>query len=110
MISYFIVIEVTSGEYGDHNEVLVEYIDNGKSIEWSKDKCSQNSEYLVNIVVNYNVLFIIYFVCIACVQLENNGFNCSRHKLLSKYFNELRILFCRTLIISSRDSVCILHL
>jgi len=42
--SCFVVIEVTSGEYGDHNETLVKYIDNGKSNDWSKDKCIEDSK------------------------------------------------------------------
>lgn len=40
----FVVIEVSSGEYGDHNETLVKYIDNGKSNQWSKDKRIEDSE------------------------------------------------------------------
>lgn len=43
-ILHFLVIEVTSGEYGDHNETLVKYIDNGKSNEWSKDKRIEDGE------------------------------------------------------------------
>lgn len=39
----------------------------------------------------------------------NNHSNDSPPKRLSKFWNELRILIKRTLIISSRDSVCILH-
>lgn len=33
----FSVIEISLGEYGDHAEKLVKYIDNGKSIEWLKN-------------------------------------------------------------------------
>lgn len=40
----FVVIEVSSGEYGDHNDTLVKYIDNGKSNDWSKDKRIEDSE------------------------------------------------------------------
>ncbi|XP_025421645.1 ATP-binding cassette sub-family G member 4-like isoform X3 [Sipha flava] len=75
------VIEVSSGEYGDHNEELVKYIDNGKSNDWSKDKYIEDS-----------------------VQMLNHHSNHSSPKHLSKFRNELRILIRRTLIISSRDS------
>lgn len=32
----FTVIEISLGEYGDHADRLVKYIDNGKSMEWIK--------------------------------------------------------------------------
>lgn len=38
----FVVIEVSSGEYGNHNETLIKYIDNGKLDDWSKDKCIED--------------------------------------------------------------------
>lgn len=40
----YLVIEVSCGEYGDHNETLVKYIDNGKSNKWSKEKYINESE------------------------------------------------------------------
>lgn len=43
-ISCLAVIEITSGEYGDHNEMLVNHIDNGKSNDWSKDKFIEDGE------------------------------------------------------------------
>ncbi|VVC39405.1 AAA+ ATPase domain,P-loop containing nucleoside triphosphate hydrolase,ABC transporter, conserved site,ABC [Cinara cedri] len=76
------VIEVSCGEYGDHNETLVKYIDNGKSNKWSKENyINEPGDQMVN-----------------CYSKH------TRHKSLSKYINELRILISRTLIISSRDS------
>lgn len=39
-----IVIEVSLGEYGDHYEKLVNYIENGKSKEWLNNS---SQEYLV---------------------------------------------------------------
>jgi len=33
----FTVIEISLGEYGDHTEKLVQYINNGKSTEWLKN-------------------------------------------------------------------------
>lgn len=36
---------MSSGEYGDHNEELVKYIDNGKSNDWCKDKYIEDSKY-----------------------------------------------------------------
>ncbi|XP_060838729.1 ATP-binding cassette subfamily G member 4-like isoform X1 [Rhopalosiphum padi] len=76
------VIEVSSGEYGDHNETLVKYINNGKSNDWNNAKSIENTG----------------------VQMQSHRSNYSRHKCISKFFNELRILISRTLIISSRDS------
>lgn len=36
MNCFFIVIEISLGEYGEHAEKLVNYINNGKSTEWLK--------------------------------------------------------------------------
>lgn len=38
----FLVIEISLGEYGDHAEKLVKYIDNGKSIEWLKNTVNED--------------------------------------------------------------------
>lgn len=51
-----------------------------------------------------------FFIYVIGVQMQNNHSNHSRHKRFSIFFNKLQILISRSLIISSRDSVCILHL
>lgn len=66
--------------------------------------------YISRLITMCFSILIIDFVCIEDVQMEKSDLNRSRHKPFSKFFNELRILISRTLIISSRDSVCILQL
>lgn len=53
---------------------------------------------------------VMLFLCAAGVQTQNHRSSYFQNKCIPKFFNELQILINRKLIISSRDSVCILHL
>lgn len=37
-----IVIEISLGEYGDHADRLIKYINNGKSTEWLKNTTQEH--------------------------------------------------------------------
>lgn len=52
LLLYFVVIEVSSGEYGDHNVTLVKYIENGKLDDWSKEGCIEDSELTIKMHVD----------------------------------------------------------
>ncbi|XP_050539805.1 ATP-binding cassette subfamily G member 4-like [Daktulosphaira vitifoliae] len=76
------ILEISSGEYGNFNDTLIQKINNGKSINWCKNIHHQTVDSLE----------------------ENINKDRNHQKNNSKFCNDLQVLLHRTMIISSRNS------